>query len=240
MKLDLRMRDLARESGIPASAIRFYLKQGLLPEPVRPTSNSALYGQIHLDSLSALNRIKSLAPELPLLQLKRVMELVEQGIEPEVALSLHRSVAQGTGVGTVSYSKSKFAEELDVGIDLIESMISSKIIVPMIQDGEARFNAADVQVGRAVIMFQTLLPGGLSKVAEVASLLRQASALEMEMRNAAAIGGDETQSASISFQMQEWGNFWHAYLFARFRLQDIQRHGLGVTQSSKQSEEPSK
>ena len=58
------------------------------------------------------------------------------------------------------------------------------------------------------------------------------------MRNTASGSMSPDEAAKISYQMQEWGNFWHTYLFARFRLQEIAEHGLGVaTDNSQESTE---
>lgn len=229
MNYKLRMRDLEKACELPASAIRFYLKMGLLPEPHRPTPNSALYGHDHIDALKALKRIKALAPELPLIQLKRVLELVDQGVEPEVALSLHRAVAQGGSISNHTLTLSELVRAADVEPDLIERLIDASILVPLQSGADRLFNEVDLQVVRGLASVISIVPNGVAALSDVADLLRRASAREMEIRNTVSSGLSPDQAALISHQMQEWGSFWHAYLFARLRLQDIARHGLGET-----------
>ena len=48
----LKMRDLERETGVGREAIRFYLREGLLPEPTRPARNVAHYTQEHVTVLA--------------------------------------------------------------------------------------------------------------------------------------------------------------------------------------------
>lgn len=230
MKYKLRMRDLERASGLPASMIRFYLKEGLLPEPERPSPNSALYGEPHVESLEIIKRIKQIAPELPLVQMKRVLELVSQGVEPEVALSLHRSIAQGGTASNRTYSLPELVEVSGCTMGMIKSLINNSILVPLETSDEYSFNEADLEVLKAVSLFSKFLPDGISLVSEVAKLLKQASLLEMQMRNRVSSTQTSEQAAQISYQMQEWGNFWHSYLFARFRLSEIKSYGLGNSQ----------
>ncbi len=226
----IRMQELARRSGFRASAVRYYLKQGLLPPPERPTANSALYDERHLQGLAALKSIKRLAPELPLAQVKRVMELIGQGVEPDVALSLHRSVAGGLpaqGQAPVSLTLEELAAKAGVNADFVNTLIERNILAPI--PGHDRFDAADLETLGAMALLEAMAPGSISKVGEIASLIRRASALEMALRNEASKGQTSQGAAEISRQMQDWANFWHAYLFARFRLADIEQHGLGET-----------
>ncbi len=54
----MRMRDLEKASGVSRETIRFYIREGLLPEPVRTSRNSALYDEEHLARLLAIRRLK--------------------------------------------------------------------------------------------------------------------------------------------------------------------------------------
>lgn len=55
----MRMRDLERLSGINRETIRFYIREGLLPEPVRASRNSAIYDDTHLQRLLAIRRLRA-------------------------------------------------------------------------------------------------------------------------------------------------------------------------------------
>lgn len=54
----MRMRDLERESGVSRETIRFYIREGLLPEPRRSHRNSATYTSEHLARLLTIRRLK--------------------------------------------------------------------------------------------------------------------------------------------------------------------------------------
>lgn len=236
--ISIRMGELVRRSGFPASAVQYYLKQGLLPEPQRPTANSALYDMRHLEALEALKVIKQLGPELPLIQIRRVLELIRQGVEPEVALSLHRAVAGGLPAMPEAgpMTRSELAQAAGTTQAIVEQLIERRILVPA--PGSESFDAADLEVLKVFCFVDAMLPGAIEIAAKIAELLRQASVLEMELRNQATAGQGAAQSAEISRQMQNAGNFWHAYLFARLRLHDITKHGLGnVDDPARESEE---
>jgi DNA-binding transcriptional MerR regulator len=54
----MRMRDLESASGVSRETIRFYIREGLLPEPVRTARNSATYTDEHLARLLTIRRLK--------------------------------------------------------------------------------------------------------------------------------------------------------------------------------------
>ncbi len=54
----MRMRELEKASGTSRETIRFYIREGLLPEPRRTHRNSATYTDDHLARLIAIRRLK--------------------------------------------------------------------------------------------------------------------------------------------------------------------------------------
>jgi len=54
----MRMRDLEKASGVSRETIRFYIREGLLPEPVRSHRNSATYTDEHLARILTIRRLK--------------------------------------------------------------------------------------------------------------------------------------------------------------------------------------
>jgi DNA-binding transcriptional MerR regulator len=75
----MRMRELERASGVSRETIRFYIREGLLPEPVRAHRNSALYTEDHLARLIAIRRLK----DERFLPLSVIRELIAGGSRPD-------------------------------------------------------------------------------------------------------------------------------------------------------------
>lgn len=53
-RVDYRMKDLIRESGLPRKTIHYYINEGLLPPPRKSGRNTAIYGQEHLERLQEI------------------------------------------------------------------------------------------------------------------------------------------------------------------------------------------
>jgi len=69
----MRMRDLERESGVGRETIRYYIREGLLPEPQRKSRNSALYDEKHVSLLKTIKRLQD-ERYLPLAVIKSLLD----------------------------------------------------------------------------------------------------------------------------------------------------------------------
>jgi DNA-binding transcriptional MerR regulator len=73
----LRMRELAEASGVPAPTIKHYLREGLLPEPVKTSRNMAYYPPEFVDRIKLIKRLQE-ERFLPLKAIKDVLDSRER------------------------------------------------------------------------------------------------------------------------------------------------------------------
>ena len=69
----LRMRELAAASGVPAPTIKHYLREGLLPEPVKTSRNMAYYPPEFVDRIKLIKRLQE-ERFLPLKAIRKVLD----------------------------------------------------------------------------------------------------------------------------------------------------------------------
>jgi DNA-binding transcriptional MerR regulator len=69
----LRMGELAEASGVPAPTIKHYLREGLLPEPVKTSRNMAYYPPEFVDRIKLIKRLQE-ERFMPLKAIKSVLE----------------------------------------------------------------------------------------------------------------------------------------------------------------------
>jgi DNA-binding transcriptional MerR regulator len=69
----MRMRELERRTGIGRETIRYYIREGLLPEPDRASRNSASYNDEHVARLKAIKRLQD-ERFLPLSMIKTLLD----------------------------------------------------------------------------------------------------------------------------------------------------------------------
>jgi DNA-binding transcriptional MerR regulator len=70
----LRMRELAEAAGVPAATIKHYLREGLLPEPIKTAPNMAYYPREFVDRVKLIKQLQ----EERFLPLKVIKEILEQ------------------------------------------------------------------------------------------------------------------------------------------------------------------
>ncbi len=73
----LRMRELAEASGVPAPTIKHYLREGLLPEPVKTSRNMAYYPPEFVDRIKLIKQLQE-ERYLPLKAIKDVLDAQER------------------------------------------------------------------------------------------------------------------------------------------------------------------
>jgi len=60
MKMKIRIGELAKRTEYQAETIRYYEKEGLLPEPSRSDGNYRLYGEEHIERLRFIRHCRTL------------------------------------------------------------------------------------------------------------------------------------------------------------------------------------
>ncbi|MEI6485857.1 MAG: MerR family transcriptional regulator [Sphingomonadales bacterium] len=91
----MRMRDLEKASGVGRETIRFYIREGLLPEPDKTSPNSARYSDVHVARLRAIKRLQE-ERFLPLAVIRTLLEAEdgERWLLPEAFPTLDAMLAQ--------------------------------------------------------------------------------------------------------------------------------------------------
>lgn len=69
----LKIGELAKRTGSPIETVRFYEREGLLPEPKRSTANYRLYGPAHVEQLQFIRHCRSL--DMTLSEIRRLIEI---------------------------------------------------------------------------------------------------------------------------------------------------------------------
>ncbi len=113
----MRMRDLEDRSGFPRSSIHFYLREGVLSPPTKTGRNAAVYSEKHLRDLAVIQTIREYDDSVALPSIKRIVELARQGIEPELALALERTVVGDSGRDPLERIEGLIAEHEQAGVE---------------------------------------------------------------------------------------------------------------------------
>ncbi|HEY8638237.1 MAG TPA: MerR family transcriptional regulator [Solirubrobacteraceae bacterium] len=121
----LKMSELAEQSGVSAGTIKHYLREGLLPEPVRTSRNMAWYPPEHVERIRVIKRLQE-ERFMPLRVIARV--LTENG----------------------RMSRAEVRREFDVPDNVLDRLAEIGVLTPTTRG----YDPDDVQIIEAIARFR--------------------------------------------------------------------------------------
>ncbi|HEX2359852.1 MAG TPA: MerR family transcriptional regulator [Solirubrobacterales bacterium] len=144
----LRMGELAEASGVSAATIKHYLREGLLPEPVRTSRNMAYYPA---DFVERIRLIKQLQEER-YMPLKVIKDLLEE--DPDRARTLielgDRLLAHARAGEEQRISAAEVRHRYGVPQEALERLAELEVLTPN-DDG---YSPTDVRIIAAISRFR--------------------------------------------------------------------------------------
>ncbi|MEA2472421.1 MAG: hypothetical protein QOE06_336 [Thermoleophilaceae bacterium] len=144
----LRMRELAAQSGVSAGTIKHYLREGLLPEPVRTSRNMAYYPPDFVDRIRV---IKQLQEErfMPLKAIKRVMD--EDPERTRALVELEDRVIERAAVGEdARVSAAELRRRYEIPKEVLDRLAELEILTPT----KRGYSPTDVKIVEAIARFR--------------------------------------------------------------------------------------
>ena len=144
----LRMRELAAQSGVSAGTIKHYLREGLLPEPVRTSRNMAYYPPDFVDRIRV---IKQLQEErfMPLKAIKRVME--QDPERTRALVELEDRVIERAAAGE---EKRTSAKEIERRYEIPKEVLDRLAELDVLSPSKRGYSPSDVKIVEAIARFR--------------------------------------------------------------------------------------
>lgn len=219
-KPGLRMNELVAASGLPKSTILYYLNLGLLPEPVKTSPNMAYYSD---ECVSQLHFIKTMQGKhrLPLQKIKLLIELKQQGHNPEPVAELLELVFD-THTET-SYDLKGFCRATGLSPKEVKPLLDSQLLIPL---QEGIFDQQDVAIGILLLKFKEK-GFDVEDVLFYPALGKQIVAHEMALRSRLVKDLPIDQNVKISMEGLQFSRAFRVYVIERL----FQRHILNDTEN---------
>ena len=151
----IRMSELAKLSGVSASTIKYYVKEGLVEIAYKTGPNMAYY---HPDSVARVKRIKMLQTEkyYPLAVIKRLIDSNEFGVhEIELLDVIHKT---GRDNSAARYSLSEALRLSGLNREQAETLVRQGVITPVREGRRRMFRESDC---RMLALVKTRLDAGI-------------------------------------------------------------------------------
>jgi DNA-binding transcriptional MerR regulator len=145
----LKMSELAEQSGVSAGTIKHYLREGLLPEPVRTSRNMAYYPPEFVERIRLIKRLQE-DRFMPLRLIKGVMdedpERAHALIELEDRIIERAAAAQEQG----RVSRAEVRRRYEVPDNVLERLEDLQILSP----NSRGYDADEVKIIEAISRFR--------------------------------------------------------------------------------------
>jgi DNA-binding transcriptional MerR regulator len=144
----LRMKQLAEASGVSAATIKHYLREGLLPEPVKTSKNMAYYPPEFVERIRLIKQLQ----EERFMPLKVIRELIEENPERAQALiELGDKLLERAKKGeSERVSAAEVRGQYGVPQEALEKLAELKVLSP--DDGG--YSPSDVRIVEAISRFR--------------------------------------------------------------------------------------
>jgi DNA-binding transcriptional MerR regulator len=171
----LRMGELAEASGVPAPTIKHYLREGLLPEPVKTSRNMAYYPPEFVDRIKLIKQLQE-ERYMPLKAIKSVLDDDPERARALVELEdriLDRALAEERARTSATEARERYGVPKEV-LDRLEQL---EVLSP----NSRGYSPSDVKIIEAISRFRA---GGYDEAIgfTVYDTLRYKSAIEELVR----------------------------------------------------------
>ncbi len=216
------MKDLVEATGMPRTAIHHYQREGLLPPAVKTAANAAVYGPEHVERLELIRALRGdEMGALTLAGVRQVLDMVDRGVEPEVAAALHAlpggvRTTESEASAKVDRTLSDVARGAGLSLSVARDLHGSGVLVGRQGEGEARvFDEADATAARLIADLlggEGVRPADLDPIAE---LMGELVRYERALTGLAIAGLDPEQAAQRRHVMYRGLHALHTYLYSR-------------------------
>ncbi|PKQ01778.1 MAG: hypothetical protein CVT73_21695 [Alphaproteobacteria bacterium HGW-Alphaproteobacteria-12] len=145
----MKMKELEAATGIGRETIRYYIREGLLPEPVRPKRNVAAYGREHVKRLNLIRKLQQ-ERHLPLSVIRTLVtsETGEPagGFEALIGLEVAMGPLLADGRNLAPRKLADVAKDTGLGLDEIRIFAGIGLIQIDKRDGGEWLNQRNVRI----------------------------------------------------------------------------------------------
>jgi DNA-binding transcriptional MerR regulator len=144
----LRMGELAEASGVPAATIKHYLREGLLPEPVKTSRNMAYYPPEFVERIRLIKQLQ----EERFMPLRVIREVLDE--DPERARALveleDRILERALAGERTRTSAAEVRDRYDVPGEVLDRLEEIEVLSP----NSRGYTPSDVKIIEAISRFR--------------------------------------------------------------------------------------
>ncbi len=137
----LKMRELTEATGVKKPTILFYIKEGLLPKPVKTSPNVSFYPVSFIERVNLIRKLKD-KHRLSLTRIKEILAKKDAGKEIAPLIEMHNTVFGHKD--TISIQLEDFCQKTGLSPEQVKEATKAKLIIPL---SSKSFDSEDLALG---------------------------------------------------------------------------------------------
>ncbi|MBW2038298.1 MAG: MerR family transcriptional regulator [Deltaproteobacteria bacterium] len=142
----MKMAELVERTGVSKSTILYYVREGLLPPPVKTSKNMAYYSEDYIDRIRLIKELQE-KRFFPLSRIKDFLEKMEAGADLDSLLELDALIFHRNEIKEKAYTEEEFLEKTGLGKEKLEEAERLELLLPLSVKGEKRYDEEDLKAG---------------------------------------------------------------------------------------------
>ena len=227
--MGLKIGEIAKKSGVPPSTIRYYVRQGLLPEHDKVNKSMAYYDERCIENILAIRHLQE-RKYFPLSVIKNILRRMDQGLSLEEAEAIEDAVFGAQPVTPDNLmDKARFLEASGLTNDELLTALKIGLMIPYLQEkGRTLYNQEDVRFAREVLKKIISFGQDLHELSFYVELGKQIVDHEMNLRKVAVKGKTQQDNIRITTEISKMADLLRGYIIRRL----FQRRVQAVIQKS--------
>jgi DNA-binding transcriptional MerR regulator len=223
--MKLKIGEIAKRSNVPASTIRYYVQEGLLPKPQKANEKMAFYDEACIDRLQVIGQLQA-KRYFPLYLIKNILRRMDEGLSLTEAEILENAVfgsEDRAGSGLLNHAA--FLSTTGLTEKELKQAQQLGILIPYTANRDKPlYNQDDVRVGRDGIKIITGLGIKLQDLSFWVEFGKKIVDKEMALRRKIVTGKPTRENVAITTELTRVGEFYREYILRRLFRKQVEQN----------------
>lgn len=225
-----KMKELVAATGVSKATILYYIREGLLPKPVKTSTNVAFYPASLVERIAFIKQLQA-KYRLSLAQIRMIVKEKEKGREVSPLIELNEVIFGQED--EVSYDREAYKEMTGLSVESLKDALNLRLIKPK---QENRFDAEDVSVGRMLKRIEGL-GLSLSQLDFYPEMARKIVEQEVEIRKEIVRDRPFDEMLSLTMEITGIARSFRGYVIDRIFQDRVSGEDLKAIRRDKERDE---
>ena len=214
--MKLKIGEIAKRSGTPASTIRYYVQEGLLPKPEKANEKMAYYDEVCVERLRIIQELQE-RRYFPLYLIKNILRRMDEGLSLPEAETVENAVfGSDDSIGRGLIDRSAFLAATGLTEKELKQAENLGVLIPFTTGvDKTLYNEDDVRVGRDGIKKFAGLGMELGELSFWVEFGKKIVDREMALRRKIVAGKSTRENIRITAELTRIGDFYREYILRR-------------------------